>query len=220
MGAVSESADTARPLLHVRQLGLCEYEPTWRRMQAFTQARDAGTPDELWLLQHPPVFTQGMNGAPEHVLGAGDIPVVDIDRGGQITYHGPGQLVAYPLIDLRRLKLGIRALITALEQSVISTLASWDIEAQIWPRAPGVYVGDSKVARVGLRVRRGCSYHGLAFNIDMDLEPFQRINPCGFRGLKVTQVKDLGGPGEVDTVAEVFQRQLISHLGYNTAELR
>ncbi len=219
MGAVSKSpTPTPSPTpLQVRHLGLCEYEPIWRRMQQFTQERTAQTPDELWLLQHPPVFTQGLNGAPEHLLGAGDIPVVDIDRGGQVTYHGPGQLVVYPLIDLRRHKLGIRALVTALEQSVIAALAGWDILAQTWPRAPGVYVGDSKVASVGLRVRRGCSYHGLAFNVDMDLEPFSRINPCGFRGLKVTQVKDLGGPGDIAIVANALQAQLLSQLGYNTA---
>lgn len=200
-----------------RDLGHVDYEPTWRDMQAFTQQRDADTRDEIWFLEHPPVFTLGLNGKPEHVLAAGDIPIVNIDRGGQVTYHGPGQLVVYPLIDLKRRKLGIRALVEALENAVIDTLADLDIEAKSRRDAPGVYTPDgAKIAALGLRVRRGCSYHGLAFNIAMDLEPFQRINPCGYAGMQVTQVVDLGGPSSLETVSTALKPHLLRHLRYNT----
>jgi len=190
--------------VRIRRLGRVPYEPTWREMQSFTDARDAGTPDEIWLLEHDPVFTLGLAGKREHVLAPGDIPVVHIDRGGQVTYHGPGQLVVYPMLDLRRRKLGPRALVDALEQATVATLAEWGIDAHARPDAPGVYVGEKKIASIGLRVRRGASYHGLAFNVDMDLEPFTRINPCGYAGLEMTQVSELGGPSELDAVSDIF----------------
>ena len=187
-GIVAETAPT------VRWLGRVEYEPTWREMQRITDTRDENTPDEIWLLEHPPVFTQGLNGSPSHVLAAGDIPVVQIDRGGQVTYHGPGQLVVYPLIDIRRAGLGVRDLVTALERAVIEYCAGLGIKAECRKNAPGVYVDGRKIASVGLRIRRGASYHGLAFNVNMELEPFQRINPCGYAGLQMTQLADLGSP--------------------------
>jgi lipoyl(octanoyl) transferase len=186
----------------VRWLGRVPYEPTWRAMQQFTDARDAATADELWLLEHEPVFTLGMNADPAHVLGAGDIPVIRIDRGGQVTYHGPGQLVVYPLLDLRRAQLGVRDLVTALEGAVIELAARYDIRAECRARAPGVYVAGAKLASVGLRVRRGGSYHGLALNVNMDLTPFTRINPCGYAGLAMTQLAALGGPREVQQVGQ------------------
>jgi lipoyl(octanoyl) transferase len=192
----------------IRWLGSVQYEPTWRAMQAFTEQRDAQTRDEIWLLEHPPVFTQGMNGKAEHVLAAGDIPVVDIDRGGQVTYHGPGQLVAYPLLDLRRLNIGVRELVISLENAIVETVAQWGIVAAGKRDAPGVYVAGRKLASIGLRIRRGCSYHGLALNVAMNLEPFQRINPCGFAGLQVTQVSELGGPSDVRIVADALGAQL------------
>jgi len=182
-------------------------------MQAFTDARDADTPDELWLVEHDPVFTLGQAGKPEHVLAPGDIPVVPVDRGGQVTYHGPGQLVAYPLLDLRRLGIGVRELVQRIEQSVIDTLATWGIEARRRDGAPGIYVGAAKIMALGLRVRRGCSFHGLAFNVDMDLEPYARINPCGYQGLAVTQVLDCGGPGTLEAVQSVLVRELARQFG-------
>lgn len=182
--------DQAAPVL--RWLGRVEYEPTWRAMQELTLARDAQTRDEIWFLEHPPVYTLGMNAAPEHVLAPGDIPVVQIDRGGQVTYHGPGQLVVYPLLDVRRLGTGVRQLVMGLENGIVEMLAARNIEASGRREAPGVYVGARKVASIGLRIRRGCSYHGLAFNIAMDLEPFRRINPCGYRGLEVLDLRTLG----------------------------
>jgi lipoyl(octanoyl) transferase len=188
----------------VRFLGCVDYEPTWRAMQSFTEQRNANTRDEIWLLEHPPVFTLGMNGKPEHVLAAGDIPVVNIDRGGQVTYHGPGQLVAYPLLDLRRLNLGVRDLVVALENAIIATAAHWSIHALGRRDAPGVYVDGKKLASIGLRIKRGCSYHGLALNVAMDLSPFKRINPCGYQGLEVTQMSQLGGPEDVQSVADVL----------------
>ena len=177
-------------------------------MQAFTDARAAETPDELWVVEHPPVFTLGQAGKWEHVLMPGEIPVVPVDRGGQVTYHGPGQIVAYPLIDLRRLKLGIRELVCRIEQAIIDTLAVWNIEAVRKEGAPGVYVAGAKIAALGLRVRRGCTFHGLAFNVNMDLEPFHRINPCGYQGLAVTQLMDLGGPSSLADV----EAELVAHL--------
>ena len=193
--SVSDSRNPDNPSLTppiIRWLGRVEYEPTWREMQRITDTRDGNTPDEIWLLEHPPVFTLGLNADAGHVLAAGDIPVVKIDRGGQVTYHGPGQLVVYPLIDIRRAGLGVRDLVTALERAVIEYCARFGIRAECRKNAPGVYVDGRKIASVGLRIRRGASYHGLAFNVNMELEPFQRINPCGYAGLQMTQLADLG----------------------------
>ena len=178
--------------LIVRHLGRVEYEPTWWAMQAFTARRAPDTPDEFWLLEHPPVYTQGQAGKSEHLIAATDIPVVPIDRGGQITYHGPGQVVAYVLIDLRRRGYGIRELVTRMEQAVIELLATHGVVAERLAGAPGVYVDGAKIAALGLRVKQGCTYHGLAFNVDMDLAPFAAINPCGYAGMRVTQCRDLG----------------------------
>ena len=185
----------------VRHLGRTGYEPTWRSMQDFTDARDAETPDELWFLEHDPVFTQGLNGKSEHLIATGDIPVVGIDRGGQVTYHGPGQLVMYALVDLRRRGIGVRELVVALEDSVIALAARHGIAAAGRREAPGVYVDGRKLASIGLRVRRGCSYHGLALNVDMDLEPFRRINPCGMAGLAMTQLAAEGATLDVAAAA-------------------
>ncbi len=185
----------------VRQLGRVDFAPTWRAMQDFTDARDEDTPDELWFLEHEPVFTQGLNGKPEHLLATGDIPVVGIDRGGQVTYHGPGQLVMYALVDLRRRGIGVRELVVALENAVIALAAQSGIEASGRREAPGVYVRGRKLASIGLRVRRGCSYHGLALNVDMDLEPFGRINPCGMAGLAMTQLTAEGATMDVPAAA-------------------
>ena len=201
------------PPVLVRRLGRQSYEPVWRAMQAFTDARGPDTPDELWVLEHDPVFTLGQAGKWEHVLLPGEIPVVPVDRGGQVTYHGPGQIVAYPLFDLRRLKIGVRELVTRIEQALIDTLATWNIIAVRRDGAPGVYVADAKVAALGLRVRRGCSFHGLAFNVAMDLEPFHRINPCGYQGLAVTQVLDLGGPGSLAAVEAILIGELARQFG-------
>ena len=197
----------------VRHLGLVDYEPTWRRMQEFTDRRSADTADEIWFLEHPPVFTMGMNASPEHLLVPGDIPVVQVDRGGQVTYHGPGQVVVYPLIDLERARLNVRELVCALEQSVIDLAGRWGIRAHGSREAPGVYVNDSKLASIGLRIRKGCSYHGLALNVDMDLEPFSRINPCGYRGLSITRLADLGVDAGVKEVARLLERLVIQALG-------
>ena len=196
----------------VRRLGLVPYEPTWRAMQRFTDERDASTADEIWLLEHPPVFTLGLNADRAHVLAPEDVPVLQIDRGGQVTYHGPGQLVVYPLIDLRRRGLGVRALVVALEQAVIGYLATLGVTATGSRSAPGVYVGGAKVASVGLRVRRGASYHGLALNVGLDLEPFSRINPCGYVGLAVTRLADLAGVSEVETAARGLEPHLLAAL--------
>lgn len=183
------TSDSQAPL--VRYLGLQDYQSVWQQMQDFTAQRDATTRDELWLLQHHPVFTQGQAGKAEHVLNAGDIPVLQSDRGGQVTYHGPGQLVVYFLIDVRRRGFGVRSLVDIIESALIEVLESYGIVGELRTGAPGVYVGSSKIAALGLRIRRGCSLHGLAFNIDMDLEPFSRINPCGYAGLAVTQLSEL-----------------------------
>lgn len=204
--------------LLVRQLGQQEYEPVWRNMQQFTDNRDNSSRDETWLVEHPPVFTLGMNGKPEHLLKPGDIPVVKIDRGGQVTYHGPGQLVAYLLIDIKRRKLGIRKMVEKIEHAIIDLLADYHIEARGRRDAPGVYVGEQKIAALGLRVRRGCTYHGLALNVKMDLEPFSRINPCGYAGLEVTQLANLGGPDTMARVAPDLCRYLAKQLGYNSVE--
>ena len=176
----------------IRELGRVEYAPTWRAMQDFTAQRAPDTPDEIWLLEHPPVYTQGQAGKPEHLIAETAIPVVPIDRGGQITYHGPGQVVAYVLVDLRRRGYGIRELVTRMEQAVIDLLAAHDVTAARLAGAPGVYVDGAKIAALGLRVKHGCTYHGLAFNVDMDLAPFAAINPCGYEGMRVTQCRDLG----------------------------
>ncbi|MGC3982495.1 MAG: lipoyl(octanoyl) transferase LipB [Steroidobacteraceae bacterium] len=211
--AMTDGANSALlpPLL--KYLGQVPYEPTWRAMQRFTDERDEHTRDEIWFLEHPPVFTLGLNGKPEHVLAAGDIPVVQIDRGGQVTYHGPGQLVVYPLIDLRRHKLGVRDLVMALENAVIKTAATLGIEAAAKRDAPGVYVQGCKLASVGLRIRRGCTYHGLAFNVAMDLQPFQRINPCGYQGLEVVDLATLGIRTSVAEIAQALAPQLLTTLG-------
>jgi len=205
-----------RPRLLVaqlRDLGRQPYEPVWRAMQAFTDARDADTADELWLLEHEPVFTLGQAGKAEHVLAPGDIPVIHVDRGGQVTYHGPGQIVLYPLLDLRRLGLGVRGYVARIEQAVIDTLGDWNIQAVRRQGAPGVYVADAKIAALGIRVRRGCSFHGLAFNAAMDLSPFQRINPCGYAGLRVTSMLDLGGPSGLDTVKSALVGHVARQFG-------
>ncbi|HEV2321446.1 MAG TPA: lipoyl(octanoyl) transferase LipB [Gammaproteobacteria bacterium] len=199
----------------IRQLGLVEYIPTWRAMEEFTLKRGPETPDEIWFLEHPPVFTLGLAGKMEHVLAPGVIPVVHIDRGGQVTYHGPGQLVVYPLLDLKRQKLGVRELVEGLENAVIDTLALYGIQARGRRDAPGVYVGEKKICSIGIRVRRGCTYHGIAFNIHTDLEPFSRINPCGYQGLEMTQVSALGGPADVTRVAQDLLPALLGRLGYN-----
>jgi lipoyl(octanoyl) transferase len=200
--------------LKIRRLGRRPYEATWKAMSAFTDNRTAETTDELWLLEHDPVFTLGQAGKMEHVLAPGDIPVVPVDRGGQVTYHGPGQIVGYPLIDLRRIGVGVRELVTRIEQSLIDTLAHWNVAAARREGAPGVYVADAKVAALGLRVRRGCSFHGLAFNVAMDLEPFHRINPCGYKGLAVTQLLDLGGPSQLATVENVLVEEFCRQFGF------
>ena len=180
--------------LLVKPLGRVEYEPTWQAMLAFTTSRTAETPDEIWIVEHPPVFTLGQAGKPEHLLVDVGIPVVKIDRGGQITYHGPGQVVLYLLLDLQRLKIKVRELVTAIEQAVIDFLAAYGVNADRLAGAPGVYVGDAKIAALGLKIKNGCSYHGLSLNVDMDLHPFTAINPCGYAGLKVVQTKDFNIP--------------------------
>ncbi len=209
----------AEPLL-LRRLGRCEYRPVFDAMRAFTDGRDATTPDELWWVEHPPVFTQGVAGKPEHLLAPGDIPVVRADRGGQVTYHGPGQLVVYCLLDVRRLGLGARALVTILEQAVIELLAAHGIVAQARPDAPGVYLEGAKVASLGLRIRQGRSYHGLSLNVAMDLEPFSRINPCGYPGLRVTQLRDFGVELTLEAAAEALLPRLGHKLGYTCFALR
>ena len=211
--AAPGATDTSMPAARLCWLGRVPYEPTWRAMQAQIDTRAADAPDELWFLEHPPVFTMGMNARAEHLLAPGDIPVVNIDRGGQVTYHGPGQLVVYPLLDLDRLGLGVRALVDALERALIDTVAGWGIEAQSRRAAPGVYVGERKLASIGLRIRKHRSYHGLALNVAMDLEPFGRINPCGYAGLEMTDVARLGGPADLREVATALAPRLLRELG-------
>jgi len=200
-------------MLRVRELGLVPYEPTWRAMQAVTDARGPHTDDELWLLSHPPVFTLGQAGRAEHLLAPGEIPVIQVDRGGQVTYHGPGQIVAYLLLDLRRAGLGVRRLVTLLEDAVIELVAGYGIGAAARADAPGVYVDGAKIAALGLRVRRGCSFHGLALNVAMDLAPFARINPCGYPGLRVTQLADLGAPKDLASVGATLAKIIARRLG-------
>lgn len=201
--------------LKLRRLGLRDYSPVFAAMQAFNERRTPDTADELWLVEHPPVFTQGLNGRPEHLIDTGDIPVVQVDRGGQVTYHGPGQCVVYLLIDLKRGGFGVRSLVTVIEEAVIALLADYGIAATARPDAPGVYVAGDKVAALGLRIRRGCSYHGLSLNVEMDLEPFHRINPCGYQGLGVTQLHDLGVTETLDDTAGRLLLHLAHGLGYS-----
>jgi lipoyl(octanoyl) transferase len=194
--------------------GRQDYVPLWREMQEFTDTRDDSTPDEIWFVEHPPVFTMGLNASEEHLLAPGDIPVVQIDRGGQVTFHGPGQLMVYPLIDLRRSNTGVRTLVTALEQSVVDLVADYDVEAVADPEAPGVYVGGDKLASVGLRIRRGSSFHGMALNVDIDLEPFSRINPCGYAELQMTDLRRLGIDLELERTAEKILPHFLRQLDY------
>lgn len=196
----------------MRHLGVQAYAPIWQRMQDFTDQRDTSTPDEIWFLQHQPVFTQGQAGKAEHLLNPGDIPVVQSDRGGQITYHGPGQLVVYLLLDLRRRKLGVRDVVTLMEEAIIHLLAPLGIMAAAKSDAPGVYVDGDKIASLGLRVRRGCSFHGLALNVDMDLEPFLRINPCGYAGMRMTHVKAFVPDIDIDQLGENLKAYLVTAL--------
>jgi lipoyl(octanoyl) transferase len=205
--------------LIVKRLGRRDYHPTWQAMQVFTDDRNESTTDEIWLVEHHPVFTQGQAGKAEHLLNTGDIPVVQSDRGGQVTYHGPGQLVAYFLIDLRRKKVGVRELVTHIENTVINTLAAFNITSAARADAPGVYVGTEKICSLGLRVRKGCSFHGLALNINMDLSPFQRINPCGYQGMQMTQVIDLGGPADFNVIEQQLIQELVALMGYEHVEL-
>jgi len=210
--------NNALPIAVVRHLGQVNYVKTLSRMRAFTDNRDATTADEVWLLEHPPVYTLGTNGDRSHLLDAGDIPVVQVDRGGQVTYHGPGQLVVYTLLDIARARIGVRSLVCKLEQAVIATLARHSIAAIGSRAAPGVYVDGAKVASVGLRVRRGRCYHGLALNVTPDLEPFTRINPCGYTGLEVTSLEHLGGPTDLEQVAGDLLGSLARELELRFAE--
>ena len=194
-------------------LGRRDYVPLWRSMQKFTDERNDSTPDEIWFCEHPPVFTLGLNAAKEHLLAPGDIPVVQIDRGGQVTYHGPGILMVYPLIDIRRANIGVRKLVTALEQSVVDFAATYDVNAAARADAPGVYVEGNKLASVGLRIRRGASFHGMALKVDGDLEPFSRINPCGYKELEMTDLKRLGIELSLEDAAEKLLPHFLRHLG-------
>lgn len=196
----------------VRQLGRQRYMPIWQKMQDFTDTRDENTPDEIWLVEHESVFTQGQAGKDEHLLAPGDIEVIKVDRGGQVTYHGPGQQMMYVLFNLRRLKIGVRELVTWLEECIIESLAEYGIEAYAKADAPGVYVNDSKIASLGLRVRRGCSFHGLALNVNMDLSPFLRINPCGYAGMNMVQTKELDGPQNLESAGEGLVKHMIKKL--------
>lgn len=200
--------------LNIRHLGLVEYQGTWRAMQAFTENRAPDTPDEIWFLEHPPVYTLGRAARPEHVLVPGDVPVVRVDRGGQVTYHGPGQMVAYVLLDLIRLGMGVRRLVDLLEQACIALAGQAGVQTSRREGAPGVYAGGRKLAALGLRVRRGCTYHGLALNVDMDLRPFERINPCGYPGLEVTALRALGVEWDLESVRDRLQAELVARLGY------
>lgn len=212
---MNHAASANTPDLLVREIAPGDYEPLWRRMQEFTDRRGANTADEIWFTEHRPVFTLGVNASRAHVLAPGNIPVVQVDRGGQVTYHGPGQLMVYPLIDIRRAGLGVRALVTALEQSVVDLARGFGIEAASRCDAPGVYVSGRKVASVGLRIRRGSSFHGMALNVDMDLEPFSRINPCGFANLEVTDLARLGVRHSVGEIRELLRPLLLARLGFS-----
>ncbi|MBW7472868.1 lipoyl(octanoyl) transferase LipB [Marinobacter sp. M216] len=206
--------------LIVRSLGQQPYTETWEAMKSFTAERDETVTDELWCLEHPRVYTQGQAGKAEHILAPGDIPVIQVDRGGQVTYHGPGQLVVYLLIDLSRRKLGVRTLVDEIEQGIVRTLAELEVEAAPRPDAPGVYVGESKIASLGLRVRRGCSFHGLALNVAMDMEPFRRINPCGYAGMPMSQVADFVPGATVSDLEARLVAQLVAGLGAAAVDYR
>ncbi|MCL1079931.1 lipoyl(octanoyl) transferase LipB [Parashewanella spongiae] len=200
--------------LIIRNLGRQDYSTVWHAMQEYTDNRDAESVDELWVVEHTPVFTQGQAGKSEHILAPGDIPVIQVDRGGQVTYHGPGQLVVYPLIDIKRLRIGVRQLVNTIEQSIVDLLKPYGIEAYPKADAPGVYVSDNKIASLGLRIRKGCSFHGLALNVNMDMEPFHRINPCGYAGLQMIQCNDLNGPKSVQEAGDKLVHILSGLLGY------
>ncbi|EHZ2592809.1 lipoyl(octanoyl) transferase LipB [Vibrio parahaemolyticus] len=204
--------------LVVKRLGRQDYEPVWKAMHEFTDQRTEETPDEVWLVEHNPVFTQGQAGKAEHLINTGDIPVVQSDRGGQVTYHGPGQLVAYFLINLRRKKLGVRDLVTTIESLVINTLKAYNIDSAARPDAPGVYVDGKKICSLGLRIRKGCSFHGLALNVNMDLTPFLRINPCGYAGMEMVQLSQFNGPSDVETVEKQLIEELVTLLDYERVE--
>ncbi|CAK2487730.1 lipoyl(octanoyl) transferase [Vibrio crassostreae] len=206
--------------LIVKKLGRQDYEPVWKAMHKFTDERTEEDVDQIWLVEHNPVFTQGQAGKAEHVLNAGDIPVIQSDRGGQVTYHGPGQLVAYFLINIRRKKFGVRDLVTHIENLVINTLKAYNIDSAARPDAPGVYVDGKKICSLGLRIRRGCSFHGLALNVDMDLSPFLRINPCGYQGMEMAQVSQLGGPSELEDVEQQLIQELVDLLGYDQVDIQ
>lgn len=208
----SDNAILGNNELIVRQLGLRDYETVWREMRYFTDTRHADTTDEIWLLEHPPVFTLGLNGKSEHILDPGDIPIVKCDRGGQVTYHGPGQLIAYLLLDMRRHELGVKALVSKIEQAIIDLLAEHQIHSQRREGAPGIYVNDAKIAALGLRIRKGCSYHGLSLNVDMDLTPFSRINPCGFEGLATDQLRHHTSNIDMSDIKDRLISHLTSHL--------
>ncbi|WP_050937656.1 lipoyl(octanoyl) transferase LipB [Vibrio harveyi] len=204
--------------LVVKRLGRQDYEPVWKAMHEFTDQRTDDTPDEVWLVEHNPVFTQGQAGKAEHLINTGDIPVVQSDRGGQVTYHGPGQLVAYFLINLRRKKLGVRDLVTHIENLVINTLKAYNIDSAARPDAPGVYVGGKKICSLGLRIRKGGSFHGLALNVNMDLGPFLRINPCGYEGMEMVQVSQVGGPEDIEAVEKQLIQELVTLLDYEQVD--
>ncbi|MCE5181513.1 MAG: lipoyl(octanoyl) transferase LipB [Betaproteobacteria bacterium] len=212
MSAAKKTSGEDSASLLIEHLGQVEYLPTWRAMQDFTARRGPETPDELWLLEHPPVYTLGLAGKPEHLLHATAIPVVNIDRGGQITYHGPGQIVAYLLLDLKRRNLGVKELVRRMEQAVIDLLAGYHVVAERRDKAPGVYVGNAKIAALGLRIKNGCCYHGLCLNVDMDLTPFAAINPCGYTGLAVTQTRAQGIADGVEILSEKLAQQLVAKL--------
>lgn len=215
---VVESANDGAKRLIIRQLGRRDYEVVWHAMQDYTDNRDSACNDEIWLVEHEPVFTQGQAGKEEHLLFPGDIPVVKVDRGGQVTYHGPGQLVAYFLLDIKRLKIGVRQLVTSIEQSLVELLKQHNIDAYPKADAPGVYVDEKKIASLGLRIRKGCSFHGLALNIDMDLSPFQRINPCGYAGLEMVQMNQFGGPFNHQKIEQELMVIVAKQLGFDQLE--
>jgi len=208
----------SQPLI-IRNLGQRDYVPVWREMQAFTAARTQDTPDELWIVEHPPVFTLGLNGKAKHLLNPGDIPVIKVDRGGQVTYHGPGQLVVYTLLDIQRRHLGVKELVRYIEQAIIALLADYGIQAEGREDAPGVYVAGAKIAALGLRIKKGRTYHGLALNIRMDLSPFSQINPCGYVGMTVTQTRDLGISASLAELRDHLLEHLRTILGYNVAPI-
>ena len=215
---MTEPAAAVEQRLYIRTLGLQDYEPLWRAMQRFTNERDDQTPDEIWFTEHPPVYTLGLNADRSHVLAPQHIPVIAVDRGGQVTYHGPGQLMIYPLIDLKRNSVGVRELVTALEQSVVDLLADYDIDAEARAEAPGVYVNNRKVASIGLRIRRGASFHGMALNIDVDVTPFAGINPCGFEDLEVINLRALGVHADRSKIQNGVQAHLLRRLGMDSPE--